>query len=330
ITAVLNSCRDVDVPFVFGGDGGAIVVPASHAAAASDALRALMTHAHAVYGLGLRAAAVPVSRIRAEGSDLHVRRMALNKANHLAMFSGGGIDHVDAIMKQGGEGDPCVLSAAPEDAVPDLEGLSCRWQPLQASYGAMIALMVRPTDPENGTAYGQIVARLQEILEEDIPAHAPASDKTLRMRWPQAGLGMELRGLALGMGRVKAMTWAVMTSVFQRWAHFRGIRVGTYDAPAYTEELKAQTDFRKFDGCLRTVLDCTAQQVAAIETWLDAEFEAGRLVYGLHVDTQALMTCLVFNLEQSRHVHFVDAAGGGFAEAAKGFKARLSQQVQTG
>ena len=36
------------------------------------------------------------------------------------------------------------------------------------------------------------------------------------------------------------------------------------------------------------------------------------------------MTCLVFSLEQGEHVHFVDAAGGGFAKAAEGFKARLA------
>ena len=53
-----------------------------------------------------------------------------------------------------------------------------------------------------------------------------------------------------------------------------------------------------------------------------------RLVYGLHVNAEALMTCLVFDLAQSRHVHFVDAAGGGFAEAARGFKERSKSFAQ--
>ena len=325
ITSVLNACPGLDVPFIFGGDGGAVIVPPSRASAAAAALRALQQHAEAVYGLGLRAAAVPVERLRAEGSDLRVRRMALNADNHLAMFAGGGIDHVDRIMKEGGGDDPAILTSGPDDGAPDLEGLSCRWQPLQASFGNMIALMVRPVEAEDGAAYSRILSQLREILDQDIPAHAPASDKTLRMRWPQAGLVMEMRGLALGWGGVKAVLWGLMTSVVQRWAHFRGSKIGPYDAPAYTEEMKAQTDFRKYDGCFRTVLDCSDGQVAAIEAFLEAEHEARRLIYGLHVDSQALMTCLVFSLEQSRHVHFVDAAGGGFAEAAKGFKARLAK-----
>ncbi|MBZ0215664.1 MAG: DUF3095 domain-containing protein, partial [Fimbriimonadaceae bacterium] len=47
-----------------------------------------------------------------------------------------------------------------------------------------------------------------------------------------------------------------------------------------------------------------------------------RLIYGLHVADSALMTCLVFNFEQSQHVHFIDAANGGFASAAIDFKTR--------
>jgi hypothetical protein len=35
------------------------------------------------------------------------------------------------------------------------------------------------------------------------------------------------------------------------------------------------------------------------------------------------MTCLVFSLEESRHVHFVDGADGGYALAALQLKAQL-------
>ena len=325
ITAVLNVCGDTEVPFVFGGDGGAVVVPARLAEAGAAALCQLQAHAQATFDLRLRAAAVPVSRIRAEGQDLRVRRMLLNGSNHLAMFSGGGIDFADRVLKGADGDDPALLRARPDDPAPALQGLSCRWEPLAASHGRMIALMVRPvgsSDP--GAAYAAIVARLREILDQDIPAHAPASDAALRFRWPPRGLAMEVRLLAPTIGRLKAWGWTLMTSAFQKWCHWRGKKAGDYDAPRYLEELKAQTDFRKFDDCLRTVLDCSEAQVAAIEAYLDSEHAKGRLVYGLHADNSALMTCLVFSLTQSEHIHFVDAAGGGFAKAAEGFKARLS------
>jgi hypothetical protein len=39
------------------------------------------------------------------------------------------------------------------------------------------------------------------------------------------------------------------------------------------------------------------------------------------------MTCLVFSLEESRHVHFVDGADGGYALAALQLKAQLQSDV---
>ena len=39
------------------------------------------------------------------------------------------------------------------------------------------------------------------------------------------------------------------------------------------------------------------------------------------------MTCVVFSLEQSEHVHFVDGSDGGFAMAAQGFKSRLGARA---
>ena len=71
------------------------------------------------------------------------------------------------------------------------------------------------------------------------------------------------------------------------------------------------------------VLDVSESQAEVIERHLEREQAAGRLVYGVHVADTALMTCLVFSLEQSRHVHFIDGSDGGFARAAQKFKSRL-------
>jgi hypothetical protein len=70
------------------------------------------------------------------------------------------------------------------------------------------------------------------------------------------------------------------------------------------------------------VLDVSATQRRAIEAYLAAEHEAGRLVYGVHAADAALMTCIITDL-QANHVHFVDGANGGYALAAKQMKAQL-------
>jgi hypothetical protein len=42
-----------------------------------------------------------------------------------------------------------------------------------------------------------------------------------------------------------------------------------------------------------------------------------------------MMTCLVFSLEQSRHVHFIDGADGGYALAALQLKSQLQALAPT-
>lgn len=325
ITAVLNACNGSDVPFVFGGDGGVVVVPGRLAASSTEALRRLQAHAEAVFGLRLRAAAIPVARLRCEGHDLRVRKLLLNRTTTLAMFSGGGLDHADRILKTGADGDADIILPQADAGPPDLEGLSCRWENLAATRGTMMALIVRPAGESDAeSVLKTVLAILDQALNGEVAGHAPVNDQTLRFKWPPRGLAIERRAMALSKGAWQAWKWTLSTSLAQKLCHVFGIRLGAYDAPQYVEELKAQTDFRKFDGCFRTVLDCTEEELARLRRMLDAERDAGRLVYGIHADRSALMTCLVFSLEQSRHIHFIDAAGGGFAKAAEALKAQAA------
>lgn len=325
ITAVLNACPGVGIPFVFGGDGGLAAVPGPLRDQAVRALTRLQGFSDEAFGLGLRAACVPVARLRAEGHDVRVRKYDLGQANDLAMFAGSGVDRAEEILKHAPPGDPALL-APDRDAAPDLDGLSCRWEPLHAARGQMIALMVQPApSAEAPQVLRATLAALAGILGSDIADFSPVTDRTLRFRWPPRGLAAEIRAAAGRGKRLPVWLWTVASSILQGFSERSGLRVGPYEPKRYRDEMKAQTDFRKFDGMLRTVLDVTPDQADRIEVWLEAEHRAGRLCYGLHRDHAALMTCLVFSLEQGNHVHFVDAAGGGFARAAEGFKARLDR-----
>ncbi len=47
----------------------------------------------------------------------------------------------------------------------------------------------------------------------------------------------------------------------------------------------------------------------------------GRIFYGLHITDRAMITCLM-HTGAGHEVHFVDAADGGYAYAAKQLKGR--------
>ncbi len=90
----------------------------------------------------------------------------------------------------------------------------------------------------------------------------------------------------------------------------------TADWGMYKKDLIANTDFRKFDGSLRLVLSGTESQRQELKRFLTKLTEESLIRFGIHVSDSAIITCLV-EQRQSVHFHFVDAAGGGYAAAAK-------------
>jgi hypothetical protein len=100
---------------------------------------------------------------------------------------------------------------------------------------------------------------------------------------------------------------------------------GGYNGKRYRVELRENTDYRRFDDTLRILLDCTTAQANQIEIMLAGYSQQGVLNYGVYRSAAALMTCLIFSLEQAEHIHFVDGSDGGFTSAAKNFKVKLKK-----
>jgi DUF3095 family protein len=320
ITAVLNVTRGLELPFVFGGDGATILIPSATRAAVVPALLRTRRLAARAFGFELRLGMVPVEELRRRGRRVLVAKFALSPGNHLAMFAGGGLELADRLIKEGtGFGLEDEIDLGP----PDLDGLSCRWQPFRSLRGHMLTLLVRVREADSLPLQQEIIEALGRILEAAPERAAPVQPANMRFVWPPAGLEAEAkltRGRAsLWRRRARLHFEAFLQSIAERF----DLRIGPYDAPVYREELRRNSDYRKVADTLHMVLDCTAQQIAQIEAYLEHLRAQGRIVYGLHRAEQALMTCLVFSLEESRHVHFVDGADGGYALAALQLKAQL-------
>ena len=337
ITAALNALPGINLPYVFGGDGATILVPPDGVDAGREAMVGLAGLAEQQFGLGLRVGIVPVAALHREGANLGVRKLELSPGNNLALFSGDGLETADRLVKDPSPDNPYAVAIPETPPEPNLEGLSCRWEPLKAVNGVSLTCMLRAIDPDDGAqenALRSTLAAIQTILREDpATAAAPARAETMRFRWPPRNLWIEAKATA-GEGTAFARYMSIVKeSFFQSIAERFNLKLGPYNAPVYRQELRANTDFRKYDGLLRMVLDVSGEQAGAIEAYLAAEHKAGRLVYGTHRADSALMTCLVFSLEQSQHIHFIDGADGGFALAAQGFKqqiAALAGQGQQG
>lgn len=320
ITAVLNSTRGLDLPYTFGGDGTSILIPAARREVVVAALARLKGLAAREFGLKLRLGVVSVEEILRRGKRVLVAKFALSPDNYLAMFAGGGIVLADHLVKNE---QAFAIDVGDDEAMPDLEGLSCRWQPFRAERGVMLTLLVRSLEADAGPVEREVLDTLETILGGAVPRAAPVTRRNMRFVWPPAGLEAEAR---LVRGRIplwRRRLWLYVETFMQRVADRFDLHIGPYDAPTYRDELRRNSDYRKVADTLHMVLDCTPEESSAIRACLADRHDKGRLVFGLHESDRAMMTCVVFSLEESRHVHFVDGADGGYAIAALELKRQL-------
>ena len=323
IIALINACKPVEVPFVFGGDGGTVLVPASMHGKCAEALCGLSRMSKRIFGLSLRVGAISVAQIRKDGHDIGIRKYELSRGNCLAMFSGSGLEYADVLLKQQTDGlNPYLVDCSSNDGEADLGGLSCRWEPLQPAGGKVLTLLVKA---KKASGLKPVIVHINRITGAGLRAATPVKKTSLKFKWPPAGVKTEA-GLTAGeAGFVRRYIAVLAQSLIQFLCERFGVRAGNYDPDNYRDELTTNTDFRKFDGLLRMVLDVSEDEIAAIEHYLEKQFQAGQLVYGTHISGSALMTCLLFSLENSEHVHFIDGSDGGFALAARQYKQRARQ-----
>ncbi|WP_158090203.1 DUF3095 domain-containing protein [Kiloniella majae] len=321
ITVVFNTVGGATIPFVFGGDGASFLCSSNDREALIDELLAVKSFGQDFYDLELRVGCVPVSQIKECGKSIQVARLELSPGNSLALFNGGGLALADSIIKADKTGEFCKLHAVTR--LPNLEGLSCHWQPLKSVNGQIITLLVHAIHDHE---YPRIVDNIEQILNRENSDTNPVKIQHMKLRGLFENFFLEKFAASKGRG---THIWPSLKSLFQkiylRGAHFMNLKSGPYQPETYLTELRNNSDFRKFDDMVRMVLDCDLQVIQELHMYLEREQAEGKIAYGTHVSDEALMTCLLLDLHCAQHIHFIDGADGGYAMAAKSLKAQMAQ-----
>jgi Protein of unknown function (DUF3095) len=312
ITAVANAIGTPDFPFVFGGDGASFAVPAECAGRARAALAASIVYVRDELALALRAAMISISSIREHGLDVRIARFAPSPDVSYAMFSGGGLAWAERRMKQGA----FAVEPAPAGSRPDLTGLSCRFESVPASRGVIVSLLVMPAQGEATPEFWRLLVALLELTADNKQAGRPVLRDSLRVKWPPTGLELEARarrrtGRSLWIERLNVALRSLGSATLFRF----GVPFGRFRPDVYLHELIENSDFRKYDDGLRMTLDCSPNLANKIEALLADSARRGMTRYGLHRQSDALVTCFTPSLF-GKHFHFIDGAAGGYAMAA--------------
>lgn len=313
ITAVMNALDKAPFPFIFGGDGAAFAVPPEHAETARTALAATARWVEDNLGLDLRTAIVPIEEIRHNGHDVRVAWYAASDAVRYAVFSGGGLAWAESQMKA----RRYLLEPASE--IPILDGLSCRWNHIAATHGVILSLIVRPLAGADPAVFAKLVGDILALIPDERGGH-PVPAEGPDFGWPPRGVAMEARTARPDQSplvkRIRAYGESLLAVVLEK----TGRTLGAFDPKHYRRMTAQNTDFRKYDDGLRMTVDCDRRTVDAITRRLEVAAKEGVAEYGLHTQTEALMTCIVPSALRDDHLHFLDGAGGGYAEAARHLK----------
>lgn len=325
IVSLLNLAGPLDIPFVFGGDGASILIPGYLLPQAQQALIANQILAREEFDLELRVGIIPVAAVTAD-YDLHIAKLRVSDHYHQAIFRGGGLTYATNLLKQ--TATTHLYQLQPGNIVPaaDLSGLECRWQDIPSPQGDMLTLLVLATAPSEqqlAQIYRDVIRQLGRIYGDEENWN-PIRPQGLRLTFRDRLLTLEAQARAARTpgGRWRYL-WRMRLENLLGWVFMTlGLRVAGIDWGQYRQIVAEASDHRKFDDILRMVIAGTPQQSRRLQRYLERQYQAGRLVYGVHIASSALMTCLVFE-RSGRQVHFVDGGDGGYALAAQAMKQRF-------
>lgn len=318
ISAQLNAHEHAPFPFVFGGDGASFAVPPGWRARSARALQDVRAWARAEFGMELRIAMVSVAEIRAAGREVLVARFQASAGVDYAMFAGGGLNWAEQHMKKGHN----TLPDGPPGSLPDLTGLSCRWRHMRSRQGCILSVVLEPAEDVAPARFADVVARvLDQTGHLEANGH-PAEREGPGVSWPPAGATLEAHAQRRDAPVRKARRKALFES-FVAWVLIKtGLKVGGFDARRYRRVVGENADFRKFDDGLKMTLDCDPATEAQLRGVLEQGVADGILKFGLHRQSEAMMTCFVPSILADNHVHFVDGAAGGYTAAAMAMKSK--------
>lgn len=308
------------LPFSFGGDGAILVVQPERRDAVLEALCGLKALARQHFDLDLRVGTVPVSELVAAGYALQWARYQVVPGQTIAIFRGSGFSEAERRVHTG----QSLREGAPEQA--DLSGMSCRWQAIPASRGRILSLILSARTEQTGF-YTTLLQELDAAVEGGIETSNPVRLERMSYRSVMDCIHDEVRYHARWspalIGRVLEIFLAV--GIFRY-----GLPGMFFNASRYARSLARHTDYRKFDNALRMTLDCTEEETARIRALCERHDADGRLYFGLHEDSEVVMTCYLNGLGDGEHLHFVDGGHGGYALAAQALKRRIEADGRAG
>ena len=327
--AISNVKKDMNFPFIFGGDGMTFLIPGDILNDVNDVLVDTRKLVEELFDLKLRLGVVPVSTIYRKGCKLFVARLRVSDKYTQAIISGKGIDLAEKLIKNDDLYNPFRLrSDLPAKNKADFTGFTCRWQDIPSTRGETISFIIKIGDKysrQTSSVFNRILKGIDDIFGRESDYHPLTKDNqstSFSQAYREARIFSKHKsGFLYNLNKLRVNMEIILLKIIV------ALKIPIVMMNKKIKNVKTDniinSDFRKFDGSLKMVLSCKTSQRKSFEEFLDKLFNDGIIYYGLHVSDRALLTCLIHS-GTGEEVHFVDSADGGYALAAKKLKEQMT------
>ncbi len=331
IIGLMNESKKADLPFSFGGDGCAICFPAEYKDDVERVFKASKKTGKTAYDMDLRAGIYPISFIRDHGFDVQIARFKVSDFYNQAVFIGGGLNFVEDHLKLDKSTQYLVPYPTEGSLDVDFSGLECRWQEVKKKNRKVYSILVKANvkKDEEVALYNSVLTKMRESFGFDDNTN-PVFVESLTMNLSPNKLSGEVKFRTSGQSWLKKLIYLLEVQIRTLLGKFFmkfDKKTSETDWKYYKPDMVANNDHKKFDDMLRLVISSKENQIKKFRSFLDHQFEASKLSYGIHESDSALVTCMVFAWHR-QHIHFIDGNNGGYVRASKDLKKRMDR-IQT-
>jgi len=318
IVSVLNSLKATKknkVPYFFGGDGAAFLIPEAYKEQLLEVLKLQRNHVKKQWNLDLVVGHMALKDIYAEGAQIRLAKIQLNSFLQIPVVLGTGLKLAEELIKK--EFSP-FSNENLLPAMPDLKGLECRWDkidPPQSNRSILCLLVYCRNELKQREVYFKVLQELKIIFGE-LEKRQPISTPKLRLNARFEKIKNEV------LATTNNFSYRLLLKkVFETYVgklYFKYSKAGRL----YLRMTKDLSETMMLDGLINTIISGTEEQTKNLIDALNKLESAGELVYGLHITHSAIMSCYVQD-RKTEHAHFVDATEGGYTKAAEMLKAKF-------
>lgn len=320
IIAALNiaSKYEIDIPFFFGGDGATLLVPSLLLGETMEALSLHKENIKKEFAINLRVGNRSVSYVYENNQELKIAKARVNTLHTIPIVLGNGLHFAENAIKSN---DKELSVADPSKASLDLNGMECRWNkipPPENSNEVVTLLVDALIESEQASVFQNVLEKTDELYGS-LTHRNPISIPKLKLNFDYKRIKTELKASNQKLGIINFLKVWVM-GVIGKYYYLPNSK-----GKAYLNELIQLSDILVIDGRINMVISGTTKQRQLLIDYLDGLEKDKRIIYGIHVSNESIMSCYVRD-RNAKHIHFVDGGSSGYTRAAKVLKEKIQHR----